>query len=722
MLTPEQKARIRKELERLGLPVGFSVRASGMRVVPKSFDVEKKAARFVATTEKPATVWDWDRWDFVDEVLRADGMELPATGNVRLLDTHSRASVKDVLGSAADFRDCDVEDQAGKDCEVIFSSVQDGRDAATKVEEGHITDVSVGYLVKESYFVPAGEKQVIKGKEYEGPLKVSTRWELRELSLVPIGADSLAKVRSLMSGPGADDGHQTSSGGKTMHTCPKCGKDFDGRHCTACGHRTEQAPGDTNRSDQGGQQTGLTPPAGGGGDGGRAGGDGGGGAGDGSEPFTAEAARTMINDAARAERQRVNEINDAVAVAGLGAEFGRSLIDQGIPMDRARTKIFDEMKRRNPAVGSGAGRSLEVENEARDKFRAAAGDGLLLRGGLRIEKPAPGSNEFRGMALIDVGRECLELAGIHTRGMGRRELAGRMLASGNSSDFPLLMSNLAGKRLLAAYNEQQATWRPFVAIGDATDFKTIHALKLSGSPDLLDLDENGEYKTANFSESGETYRVVTRGRTTKLTRVMIINDDLRAFLRIPIMFGLAARRMEADAVYSLINSNPMMSDGKLLFSADHRNIETTTKETISSAGLTAGRTGMRKQKGMAGELLDVVPTILLTPTVQETDSEVLLRSTALPNANFSSGVHNPWANKLQPVSDPRLDAASLTAWYLFADPNIYPVIEVAYLEGEQQPFIDDEIDFDSDALKIKVRHDFGAGVVDHVGGYKNPGQ
>jgi hypothetical protein len=48
-------------------------------------------------------------------------------------------------------------------------------------------------------------------------------------------------------------------------------------------------------------------------------------------------------------------------------------------------------------------------------------------------------------------------------------------------------------------------------------------------------------------------------------------------------------------------------------------------------------------------------------------------------------------------------------------------IEIAYLEGEEQPYIEEEVDFDSDALKIKVRHDFGAGVVDHVAGYKNDG-
>lgn len=53
---------------------------------------------------------------------------------------------------------------------------------------------------------------------------------------------------------------------------------------------------------------------------------------------------------------------------------------------------------------------------------------------------------------------------------------------------------------------------------------------------------------------------------------MIINDDLRAFTRIPQLFGVSARRMEADAVYSLITTNGLMSDGKALFSTDHKNL------------------------------------------------------------------------------------------------------------------------------------------------------
>ena len=422
-------------------------------------------------------------------------------------------------------------------------------------------------------------------------------------------------------------------------------------------------------------------------------------------------------------------IDERLAVAGFAtsehASFRASIMsDPTMTVERATNMIFKRLQQQNPAVGAGAG--ITVGTEDRDKVRAAAADALLLRSGLAVDQPADGAAEFRGRSLLEIGRELLERSGSTTSGLSKRQLAGLILsnrAAGGSmstSDFPLILSALVNKTLLKAYMEWPQTWKPFVAITDAQDFKEIHALRLSGAPDLKGLNERGEYQSASFSEKGETYVVITKGIMTNLTRQMLINDDLRAFTRIPQLFGVAARRMEADAVYSLITSNPTMSDGVKLFHASHNNLAP-AGAAIGNASLSAGRAAMRKQKGMNGERIDVQAAFLLIPTVKETEAEVLLRSAALPDDNKSSGVYNPWNGKLTPIADPHLDDASTTAWYMLSHPNQVAMIEAAYLEGEQQPYVEDTIDFDSDALKIKVRHDFGCGAVDHVAGYKNPG-
>ena len=68
------------------------------------------------------------------------------------------------------------------------------------------------------------------------------------------------------------------------------------------------------------------------------------------------------------------------------------------------------------------------------------------------------------------------------------------------------------------------------------------------------------------------------------------------------------------------------------------------------------------------------------------------------------------------VDSPRIAASK---WYMFADPNEAPVIEVAFLDGNDQPFLDMEEGFTVDGARYKARLDYGTAAVDFRGGYFN---
>ena len=153
-------------------------------------------------------------------------------------------------------------------------------------------------------------------------------------------------------------------------------------------------------------------------------------------------------------------------------------------VDDARKAALEYLRKQNVPFGPGAASGAQVGLEAPEKFRAAALDGLLLRCGRAPEKPADGAREFRGMRLLDICREALELSGVRTRGMDPRAIASRALTAASTPDFANLLGALVNKTLLGAYNEAPATWRVLVTRSDASDFKTKHAIKLSGAPDL----------------------------------------------------------------------------------------------------------------------------------------------------------------------------------------------------------------------------------------------
>lgn len=161
--------------------------------IPKTYDKDKRTVSVVIATETPSTIFDWERWDYIDEILLMDGMELPeGRTQVPLLDAHDRWSVKSVLGSITNFRTAG----GAKEADLTFASTEEAQKAETLVGEGHLTDLSAGYKPLESIYVPKGESTVVNGRKFDGPVKVTKRWLLKEGSLVPIGADVMSVVRS----------------------------------------------------------------------------------------------------------------------------------------------------------------------------------------------------------------------------------------------------------------------------------------------------------------------------------------------------------------------------------------------------------------------------------------------------------------------------------------------------------------------------------------------
>ena len=232
--------------------------------------------------------------------------------------------------------------------------------------------------------------------------------------------------------------------------------------------------------------------------------------------------------------------------------------------------------------------------------------------------------------------------------------------------------------------------------------------------------EGGEYKMADFKESEDTYKIGTWGKKFALTRQAIINDDLGTFTRIPTLFGIASGRTINDTVYKLLLSNPVMKEtGKTLFSADHGNIGTPAALSITS--LKEARTKMRRQKGMRndpGVFLNLSPSILIIPPELETMARQLLFSPAdIGQAN--PAVINPFHGSLEIVVDAALTNAN--AWYLAAPSGIIDTVEVAFLDGAQNPVVEQQQGWNVDGIEYKVRLDFGVKVWDYRGIYKNAG-
>lgn len=430
------------------------------------------------------------------------------------------------------------------------------------------------------------------------------------------------------------------------------------------------------------------------------------------------AARQKAMEAIKARNGEIRQMfAKFMARDGVASLQDECLDDVNMSMETVSAKLLAKLAEGAESI-AGSSR-IEAGESSEEKFRKGVSAALQHRMGLAKDD---GSNEFRGKSLSDVAALSLEIRGASTKGMTKSEIASKVLAVHSTSDFPLLLADAANKQLQAAYGAFPAIWDRIASVGSVSDFKTINLLKLGSFSSLATKLEGAEYTAGTMSEEREQLTASTKGRYIQCTREMLINDDLSAFSRMAMMLGRAAARTVNADVLGVLTANGTTADGYNLFSTDHANY-TGSGTAISVASLSLGRKMMRILKDPSGlDYLNIQPRFLLCPVGKEDLAREVIQS-AYNTDTTAQLKRNPiqdWG-ALEILSDPLLDANSTTSWYLIADPMDAPLVEVRFLDGQQAPFIDSEEEFLTDAIRWKVRLDYGVGANEWRGGYKNAG-
>ena len=418
------------------------------------------------------------------------------------------------------------------------------------------------------------------------------------------------------------------------------------------------------------------------------------------------------------ERERVGTIYDLAGRLHLERSFADDLVKRGVTLDAARSEILDKVA--TEAEKTRVSPQVRIPLGGRDERvtrRDAVSNALLHRYSPTLFPLSEPAREYRGMTLVEHAREFLSSSGVNVRGMSRDEIATRALHS--TSDFPEVLAAVTGKTLRQAYDAYPRTYVPFCRQVLATDFKAMHRVQLGEAPQLVKVNEGGEFKRGTIAESKESYRIETYGRVVGITRQVLINDDLDAFTRIPAMYGTAIATLESDVVWGIVTANANMADGVPLFHATHKNLAS-PGGVPSVTAIGDGRTAMARQTGLDKKtVLNIRPAYLLVPAALELAAEQIIAQNLVPAK--TGDVVPQSIRTLTPIAEPRLDVASGTAWYLAANPAQIDTIEFAYLEGQQGAYIETRNGFDVDGVEIKCRLDFGAKAIDWRGLFRNPG-
>ena len=405
------------------------------------------------------------------------------------------------------------------------------------------------------------------------------------------------------------------------------------------------------------------------------------------------------------------------------ADDHRALLDRCLDDPAVDPQTAGAMLLKALAKGAGpigdyrSGSRITTGGDDLTEFRAAAADALLKREGIRVEKPHAGARDLERMSIVNMAEICLKRTGVSTRGMSASQIVNRAFTH-STSDFPLLLEDVANKAVRAGQENASASYREWVDITEIPDFKTVSRVGLGAAPDLLPVKEGGEIEHGTFGEEAEKFQLESYARIFSVTRKAVINDDLSALTTLPAAFAASAVRKEGDLVYSILTDNGNMSDGNPLFHATHSNIGTAAAPSV--AALAEARKLMRRQKTVGGTgLLNAVPRFVIAPAALETEFEQLLASLVDPSKSNDTG-NSEFVRGLTLVVDPRLDEVSETGWYLAADATTVGTVELGRLAGEPVT-VETQPGFEIDGVSVKCRLDAGAAAVDWRGLVYNAG-
>jgi hypothetical protein len=557
----------------------------------------------------------------------------------------------------------------------ITAKTDEAENIVNQGKAGVVWQVSIGASVIESELVKARETKEINGQSFEGPFVHVLKSELREISVVAVGADKNSSMQITAS--------LNLKGGYNM---PKIEENVDVQA------EVEKQTEVTARQEE-----------------------------------TEVVAKNQIEqeDVLATERKRVADI--VATCQGDFNEIEREAITAGWTVEETKTKVLESLRAKRPDT-------VNIINKKEEKLDIKAlSTALALRAGIAEdallkevgEQTMDSADKLRAMSLQDVMIEAMAMEGKSPSryGFGNDEIK----AAFSTVSVPAILSNVAGKKMMQSFTAQNLIAPKLCSTGDLNDFKESERVRLTDVGDLLPVGADGEIKEGGVTEESAKNQIDTYAKKFCLTRKMIINDDLGAFLKIPTAMGTRAARLIDQLFFERLLANP---NG--LFSAKNNNLLSGAESALGFESLAKAIQIFADQTDADGQPIAVEPRYLLVPTALKMKALELTKSNNIVIAGSEKtvrGAINVIADEdLQTVSSPYLanakyKGASADAWYLFGDPSVIDTFEIGYYRGKRTPTIEQgDTDFNTLGMWFRVYFDVGVREQSHRGIVKANGK
>jgi hypothetical protein len=566
---------------------------------------------------------------------------------------------------------------------VVSRDTPAAREVITSSRNGFPWQASVGASVEEFEFVREMQQVTVNGKQHQGPLNVIRRSTLGEISFVDLGADGAtsASVAATQAETGSVDADGSDSSGDLQVVS----------HGGAPASAAEALHMST-----------TTPPI----------------------PQSDVIAR--LRQQAAGELERIESIRRLCN--GRHTQIEAQAVREGWDAQRTELHILRANRPAAPAVHAPErvinAQVLEAAclRTSRSESVEALFDARTLeladqrfRGGIGLQElllEAAWANGYTGRNFRD------------TRGVMRAAFGKDVQAGWSTIDIGGILSNVANKFLLEGFFSVERVWRNICAVRNVSDFKTVTSYRLIGKDQYETVAPGGELKHGTLGNESYTNRADTYGLMLSIDRRDIINDDLGAITTVPRKLGRGSGLKINDVFWATFLANSSF------FTAGNKNYQTGADTALTIEGLTKAEVAFMDQVDSDAKPIGIMPSVLLVPTALSAIGTQLFKSVELRDntAGAKFPVANPHQGKFRVevsryLANSTYTGNSAKAWYLLSEPSDLPVIEVAFLNGQESPTIE-TADADFNVLGVQMRgyHDFGVALQDARGGVKMKGE
>lgn len=381
---------------------------------------------------------------------------------------------------------------------------------------------------------------------------------------------------------------------------------------------------------------------------------------------------------------------------------------------KAMKETVDNLTASGRVTGAG---DLRVSYESGEKLQAAM-DQMF---GVEVASDLRSIGKFSSLRAAYV-----EMTGdADVTGVITPENSRRLQAAYGDTTFAYALGNTLYRRVAQDYREISDYGVSRLVgnnIRNAKDFRKLETMVIGYYGDLPSLNsDNDDYP--DLGEVGDDmveYALMEKGGVITIKRKTIINDDLRLIDKIVSRLGRGARRGLARSVWTPFLTNALYKgDGKAIFHVDHGNLGSAAYAIASAL---AGKTAMAKQteKG-SGERLMLRPSTVSYPSelfgIVTNVNKFNPQAVTVDNGNTMFGFFKDEGLFENPFMTDAND------WMMFADPNEIEIVELAFLNGQQEPqmFIANNPTagqmFVNGGIQYKIQHDYNSDVIDFRGAY-----